>query len=60
MIDEVTHDLVARGFEECTSNSDCDYDGGMCWATKECEVGKCLCDVAGTLPTRGVECHSGK
>ena len=37
----------------CIQHSDCDYDGGQCWKTKECEVGQCICE-SGQLPFQRV------
>ncbi|KAI0243028.1 hypothetical protein LSAT2_009193 [Lamellibrachia satsuma] len=31
--------------EPCASNSDCDYDGGVCLKFDSCKLGFCLCDV---------------
>jgi len=36
--------IAAVGLEKCSKNSDCTYEGGVCWLEKECSTGTCLCD----------------
>ena len=53
-------DVTGAPYQPCANNSDCDYDGGVCWKSDSCELGTCYCDVGFYLSVRRRACAKRK
>ncbi|KAI0207608.1 hypothetical protein LSAT2_007753 [Lamellibrachia satsuma] len=46
-------------YDNCTSSSDCDYDGAVCFRFDQCQLGMCVCEV-GLWPSDVKRCDKPK